>query len=178
MKKVDLTNKQIPLTFDINLKIKVGPVGYSETDKNGNVRESKWFHFEIMVDTFNNLFILPKQVDDLGNETPCYTLTDIIEAASGNTVKASKIDSITKQYVEDFANIHILKPEWQEVLYNGSKDFLLQEFNTVHKARCNQTNVNYTPLQLTDMPQKAYCYQTLTQEQIELIVSSAKDIIE
>lgn len=107
---VNLQGKYVPVKvskgYTVNLDPKVDP------DTGQPVGDRLDYQYGAIIDSLNNVYFLP-----LKDNNVMFTLTDIVEAASGNQEKIKKIYD-AREYLCDTYCADLLGQEWQDYLYD------------------------------------------------------------
>lgn len=113
---VNLQGKYVPIkdfkfytcTFFVDTK-KIDP------KTNQPIGKSLIFTYKMIVDSFNNVYLLPQIGGD--NDKATFSFTDIVEAASGDKNKMLRIE-LSRNDLIDIYNADLLGEEWMDHLYN------------------------------------------------------------
>ena len=114
---VNLQGKYVPVkdfkfyTFFVDTK-KIDP----KTDQRIGVRLN--FKCKMIVDCFNNVYLLPQIGGD--NDKATFSFTDIVEAASGDEYKMLRIE-LSRNDLIDIYNADLLGEEWMDYFWNVPK---------------------------------------------------------
>ena len=113
MTKVNLQGKYVPVKDFKNYTASLNPKTDPET--NQIIGDSLKFSFKMIVDSFNNVYLLPQINDD--NDKATFSFTDIVEAASGDKNKINLIENARDNLI-DIYNADLLGEEWMDYFLN------------------------------------------------------------
>lgn len=114
MAKVNLQGKYVPVKDYKNYTVSLDPKIDPET--NQRIGNRLKFSYKMIVDSFNNVYLLPQINDD--NDKATFSFTDIVEAASGDKNKINLI----KNARNDLINIYfadLLGDKWMDYILNN-----------------------------------------------------------
>ena len=113
MTKVNLQGKYVPIKGYINCTTTL-----SKTDPETNqiIGDRLKFTYKMIVDSFNNVYILPQISDD--NDKATFSFTDIVEAASGDKNKINLIKNAKNDLIYIY-NADLLGEEWMDYILNN-----------------------------------------------------------
>ena len=113
MTKVNLQGKYVPIKGYINYTTTL-----SKTDPETNQRigDSHEFSYRMVVDNFNNVYLLPQINDD--NDKATFSFTDIVEAASGDKNKINLIKNARNDLIDIYYE-DLLGDKWMDYILNN-----------------------------------------------------------
>lgn len=111
---VNLQGKYVPIKdykiYAASLDPKIDP------EINQPISKSLIFTYKMIVDSFNNVYLLPQIGGD--NDKATFSFTDIVEAASGDEYKMLRIE-LSRNDLIDIYNADLLGEEWMDYLLNN-----------------------------------------------------------
>lgn len=111
---VNLQGKYVPVkdykVYTVTMDPKIDP----ETDQPMGKGKRLKFEYKMIVDSFNNVYLLPQIGDD--NAKATFSFTDIVEAASGDEYKMLRIE-LSRNDLIDIYNADLLGEEWMDYFY-------------------------------------------------------------
>lgn len=111
---VNLQGKYVPVkdykVYTVTMDPKIDP----ETDQPMGKGKRLKFEYKMIVDSFNNVYLLPQIGGD--NDKATFSFTDIVEAASGDEYKMLRIE-LSRNDLIDIYNADLLGEEWMDYFY-------------------------------------------------------------
>ncbi len=114
MAKVNLQGKYVPVKDFKNYTASLDPKIDPETNQRIGGRLK--FTYKMIVDSFNNVYLLPQI--DVDNDKVTFSFADIVEAASGDKNKINLIKNARNDLI-DIYNQDLLGEEWMDYLLNN-----------------------------------------------------------
>lgn len=111
---VNLQGKYVPVKDYKIYTVTMDPKIDSKTNQPMGKGKRLKFEYKMIVDSFNNVFLLPQINDD--NAKATFSFTDIVEAASGDEYKMLRIE-LSRNDLIDIYNADLLGEEWMDYFY-------------------------------------------------------------
>lgn len=164
MEIVNLQNKYVPIKnykiYTATMNPKVDP------DTMQPIGDVLSYQYKFIIDNFNNVYMLPMK-----DGKTMFSLSDIVESASGNKEKINKIQDV-RNYLMDTYCADLLGQEWKDYLY---KDLINGNSNKTSKAELEED----TKQRLNEdilLPDYVSSYEDLSHkpDQITALIKSAR----
>ena len=169
MTKVNLQGKYVPVK---DCKIYMAAVGPKiDPETNQRIGDILKFPYKMIVDNFNNVYLLPQINDD--NDKATFSFTDIVEAASGDENKINLI----KNARNDLSGIYdadFLGEEWMDYFY---KELTYEPTGKIAKAELEEDIKNRLNEDVK-LPEHVSSYEDLAKkpEQVAALAASARPL--
>ena len=167
---VNLQGKYVPVkdfkfyTFFVDTK-KIDP----KTDQRIGVRLN--FKCKMIVDCFNNVYLLPQIGGD--NDKATFSFTDIVEAASGDKYKMLRIE-LSRNDLIDIYNADLLGEEWMDYFLND-----ITYYDTDKTVRIElEEDIKKRLHEDVKLPEHVSSYEDLAKkpEQVAALAASARPL--
>lgn len=158
---VSLPGKYVPIKnykiYTATLDPKVDP------DTMQPIGERLAYQYKVIMDKFNNVYILPMK-----DGKTMFSMSDIVEAASGNEEKMIKIESARETLIDTY-NADLLGQEWMDYFYKeltneATNKTVLKELEEDTKKRLHET---------VKMPDHVSSYEELSKNQNQVAALAA-----
>lgn len=111
---VNLQGKYVPIKDYQSCTVTFDPKIDPETNQPMGKGKRLKFEYKMIVDCFNNVYLLPQIGGD--NDKATFSFTDIVEAASGDEYKMLRIE-LSRNDLIDIYNADLLGEEWMDYFY-------------------------------------------------------------
>lgn len=111
---VNLQGKYVPVKDYQSCTVTFDPKIDPETNQPMGKGKRLKFEYKMIVDCFNNVYLLPQIGGD--NDKATFSFTDIVEAASGDEYKMLRIE-LSRNDLIDIYNADLLGEEWMDYFY-------------------------------------------------------------
>lgn len=111
---VNLQGKYVPIKDYQSCTVTFDPKIDPETNQPMGKGKRLKFEYKMIVDSFNNVYLLPQIGGD--NAKATFSFTDIVEAASGDEYKMLRIE-LSRNDLIDIYNADLLGEEWMDYFY-------------------------------------------------------------
>lgn len=111
---VNLQGKYVPIKDYQSCTVTFDPKIDPETNQPMGKGKRLKFEYKMIVDCFNNVYLLPQIGGD--NDKATFSFTDIVEAASGDEYKMLRIE-LSRNDLIDIYNADLLGEEWKDYFY-------------------------------------------------------------
>ncbi len=158
---VSLPGKYVPIKnykiYTATLDPKVDP------DTMQPIGERLTYQYKVIMDKFNNVYVLPMK-----DGKTMFSMSDIVEAASGNEEKMLKIENIRNSLMDTY-NADLLGREWMDYFYKeltneATNKTVLKELEEDTQKRLHET---------VKMPDHVSSYEELSKNQNQVAVLAA-----
>lgn len=158
---VSLPGKYVPIKnykiYTATMDPKVDP------DTMQPIGERLAYQYKVIMDKFNNVYILPMK-----DGKTMFSMSDIVEAASGNKEKINKIENIRDVLIDTY-NADLLGREWMDYLYtqltnDSTGKTVIQELEEDTQKRLHET---------VKMPDHVSSYEELSKNQNQVAALAA-----
>lgn len=112
---VNLQGKYVPIKDYQSCTVTFDPKIDPETNQPMGKGKRLKFEYKMIVDCFNNVYLLPQIGGD--NDKATFSFTDIVEAASGDEYKMLRIE-LSRNDLIDIYNADLLGEEWMDFFLN------------------------------------------------------------
>ncbi len=112
---VNLQGKYVPIKDYQSCTATFDPKIDPETNQPMGKGKRLKFEYKMIVDCFNNVYLLPQIGGD--NDKATFSFTDIVEAASGDEYKMLRIE-LSRNDLIDIYNADLLGEEWMDYFLN------------------------------------------------------------
>lgn len=164
---VNLQGKYVPIKdykiYAVSLNPKIDP------EINQPISKSLKFSYKMIVDSFNNVYLLPQIGGD--NDKATFSFTDIVEAASGDKNKMLRIELSRNDLIVIY-NADLLGEEWMDCLYND-----LPNDNTGKTVKIDlEEDIKKLLHEDVKLPEHVSSYEDLAKkpEQVAALTASAR----
>lgn len=167
---VNLQGKYVPIKDYQSCTVTFDPKIDPETNQPMGKGKRLKFEYKMIVDCFNNVYLLPQIGGD--NDKATFSFTDIVEAASGDEYKMLRIE-LSRNDLIDIYNADLLGEEWMDyflnVLPNNTGKTVKINLEEDIKKRLNED---------VKLPKHVSSYEDLAKkpEQVAALAASARPL--
>lgn len=167
---VNLQGKYVPIKDYQSCTVTFDPKIDPETNQPMGKGKRLKFEYKMIVDCFNNVYLLPQIGGD--NDKATFSFTDIVEAASGDEYKMLRIE-LSRNDLIDIYNADLLGEEWMDYFLNVLPN------NTGKTVKINlEEDIKKLLHEDVKLPKHVSSYEDLAKkpEQVAALAASARPL--